>query len=383
MHVVRASDTHLEHPAAPDRYVAGGADIVDALRGREPANSPRLDVDHPRRAYLDRFSGVVTRVDRLVEADRRRDLTLQRGVVDEVIVCEGLLDHRRLRRIDPLEQGDVLEGVGGVRIEHEGKVGEVLPRRFRYLDLESRFDLQLDPLIAALELAPDRVHQSIDRRLDTDGDAAKDPVACPAEERGERLVRALGKEVPHRHLDRRLRHAVLADPGEPPFDVVGRCEVGLQELRQDELFERVQDRPRGLARIPGNLPGDALAPSDRAFRLDAAEHAGHVRLARSTRLVRVLERKAHDEELDTLELHTSSSVSRVRSRRGCGTRRYAPRPSAVRRNSTAAYPSPNARSNAPRPASRHSSASFPSRAFSSWPARGISSTTCGPLTASP
>src|SRR6267378_7146535 len=104
MHVVRASDTHLEHPATPDRYVARGADVMDALRGREPANSPRLYVDHPGRADLDRLAGVVTRVDRLVEADRRRDLTLQRGVVDEVVVCERLLDHRRLRRVDPPEE---------------------------------------------------------------------------------------------------------------------------------------------------------------------------------------------------------------------------------------------------------------------------------------
>src|SRR5712691_7856543 len=97
----------------------------------------------------------------------------------------------------------------------------------------------------------------------------------------------------------------------------------------------MEDGPPGLARVPRKLSGDALAPSDRAFRLDAAQHPRHVGLARAARLVRVLQWKAHDEKLDAFQFH-GSSVSRVRSRRGCGTSRYAPRPSLARRNSTAA-----------------------------------------------
>src|SRR5438105_13739766 len=128
---------------------------------------------------------------------------------------------------------------------------------------------------------------------------------------------------------------MLADPGKPPIDLVGGCEVRLQKLRENEFLEGVEHRPRGLARVPRHLARDTLAPSDRALRLDAAQDARHVRLARAARLVRVLEREAHHEKLDSLQFH-GSSVSRVKSRRGCGTSRYAPRPSVARRNSTAA-----------------------------------------------
>src|SRR5206468_5504265 len=164
----------------------------------------------------------------------------------------------RLRRVDPLEQSDVLERVGGVRVEHEGEGGKVLPRRLRDLDLERRLDLQLHALIAALELATDRLHQRVDRRLDPDRDTAEDPVARSAQERGERLVRALREEVPYRHLDRRLRHAVLADPRELAIDVLGRGEVDLEELREDECLERVENRSPCLPRVPRSLSRDAL-----------------------------------------------------------------------------------------------------------------------------
>src|SRR5213595_2067998 len=101
MHVVRAADPHLEHSAAPDWYVARYADIVHAFRGRQPADAAGLDVDDLSRADLDRLARVLSGVDRLVEADRSGDLALQRRMIDEVVVRERLLDHRRLRRIDP------------------------------------------------------------------------------------------------------------------------------------------------------------------------------------------------------------------------------------------------------------------------------------------
>ena len=241
----------------------------------------------------------------------------------------------------------VRERVRGIRVDHEGKVGKVLARGFGDLHLEARLDLQLDALVSTFELAADRLHQRVDRRLDTDGDAAKDPVARSPEEGRERLVRAFREEVPDCHLHGRLRHAVLANPDELSVDILDRGEVGLQELREDELLERVKHRSPRLARIPGQLSCNALAPSDRSLRLDAAEHARHVCLARAARLVRVLQREAHHEELDSLKFHRGfapvkpSPASRRGSApappgRGWGTSKYAPRPSVARRNSTAA-----------------------------------------------
>ena len=252
-------------------------------------------------------------------------------MVDEVVVREGLLDHHRPCRIDALEEIDVRERVRRVRVEHEGKVPKRLPRRFGDLDLQARLDLQLHAQVAALELTSDGVEERLDRRLDPDGDTAEDAVPRAAEELRERHVRALREEVPHRHLDGRLGHTMLADPSERPAHVRGVREIRLEELGQDELLERVEDGRRCLAGVPRRLAGDALAPADGALRLDAAEHPRHVRLARPARLIGALERQPKHEQLDPLQPHGDSVPAR-----GWGTSRYAPRPSAERRNSTAA-----------------------------------------------
>ena len=243
------------------------------------------------------------------------DLLLQLRVVDDVVIGERLLDHHRSCRVDALEEPDVAKRVRRVGVEHEVEIGESLPCRLGDLDLEPGLDLELHALIAALALAGDRLHERVDRRLDADRDSAEDPLARAAKERRQRLLRSLGEEVPDRHLHRRLRHAVLADPGHRPMDVLGLREIDFEELGQDELFERVEDGARRLSRIPGELACDALAPADGALRLDATQHARHVRLPRAARLVGALQGKAHDEELDSFELHDGSSWPR----RGCGT----------------------------------------------------------------
>src|SRR3989475_9230439 len=300
MHVVRTADAHLEHPSAPHGHVVGGANVVNTLRRSEPADPPGLDVHDARGADRDRLPRVLAGVDRVVEADRRLDLALERRVVDEIVVRERLLDHHRARRIDALEKRSVAERVGRVRVEHEGKIGEGPARRLRDLNLEAGLDLELHTLVPALELAADRVHQRFDRWLDANGDTAQDPIARPAEQHGERLSRALREEVPDRHLDGRLRHAVFPDPRELLVDVLRRGKIRLEQLRQDELLERVEDGARRLARVPRDLAGDALAPPDRAFRLHAAEHSRHVRLPRAARLIGALQGKPYEEKLDSL-----------------------------------------------------------------------------------
>src|SRR2546430_3303718 len=342
MHVVRTADAHLEHPAAPHGHLMRGADVVNPLRRGKPADPPGLDVHGPGCADRDRLSRVLAGVDRLVEADGRRDLALERRVVDEIVVRERLLDHHRTYRIDPLEKLDVAERIRRVRIEHEGQIGESLAGRLRDLDLEARLDLELHALVSTLELAADRVHERFDRWLDADGDAAEDPIARPAEKCGMRLSRALGEDVPDAHLDGRFPHAVLADPSELFVDVLGRGQIRLKELRQDELLERVEDGAWRFARVPRDLASDALAPPDRALRLHATEHPRHVCLARSARFVRALQRKPQDEQLDPLQPHGVADAPRgpcacapATPRFGCGTRRYAHLPLADRRNSTA------------------------------------------------
>ena len=53
--------------------------------------------------------GVGRRADRLVEADRRRQVPLEHGVVHEVVVAERLLDHQQVQGVELLEHPEVVQ----------------------------------------------------------------------------------------------------------------------------------------------------------------------------------------------------------------------------------------------------------------------------------
>src|ERR1700722_720916 len=67
----RASDTRLEHAAAPHRCTERGADIVNADGLDVAADASRLDVDDAARTAMHGVGGDCGGDDRLVEADRR------------------------------------------------------------------------------------------------------------------------------------------------------------------------------------------------------------------------------------------------------------------------------------------------------------------------
>src|SRR5436305_890774 len=56
-------------------------------------------------------------MDTLVEAEGREQLALQGGVVDDVVVGEGLLDQQQAQGVERVEERGVRQGVGRVGID--------------------------------------------------------------------------------------------------------------------------------------------------------------------------------------------------------------------------------------------------------------------------
>src|SRR5664279_173837 len=105
-HVVRAADTALEHPAAPDGDLVLHAEIVNRARLRKSTDAPRLDVDDAAGTERDHVFGLFDTGDRLVEADRRLQHPLELGVPNDVVECGRLLDH------DEIEVVELLQAIG-------------------------------------------------------------------------------------------------------------------------------------------------------------------------------------------------------------------------------------------------------------------------------
>ena len=89
---------------------------------------------------------------RLVEAQRCLHLRRERGVVDEVVPVQRLLDVVQAELVDLLEHVDVVERVRRVGIDGQLDVGELGAHRRQQVDIPARLDLQLDPLVALLDV---------------------------------------------------------------------------------------------------------------------------------------------------------------------------------------------------------------------------------------
>ena len=94
--VVEPADARLQHAPAPHGHAALPAVALDGQGLGVAAHPSHLDVDDAAGAEVEGVAGVVQAVDRLVEADGRADLLLQRGVVHDVVPGQGLLDHHEL-----------------------------------------------------------------------------------------------------------------------------------------------------------------------------------------------------------------------------------------------------------------------------------------------
>src|ERR1700723_977120 len=119
--VMGAADARLEHTAAPDWDAALLGRVVDGDGFGKSPHAAKLDVDDLAGLHLDGGQSVTAVVNGFVEADGGLQALLQQGVVEEVVVPEGLLDHEQVEGVELNEVVDVFQLVGrvGVAAEHD------------------------------------------------------------------------------------------------------------------------------------------------------------------------------------------------------------------------------------------------------------------------
>ena len=188
--VRRAAEARLEHAAAPHGDVRASAHVVDPSRLEVAADAPGLDVDDAARAEGDRVLRDARRGDRLVQADRRSHGLRELGVPEQVVLRKRLLDEQQVELVESGEVRGVVAGVGGVRVDLERDVAELLAHRAHGLDVVAGLDLQLDAAVALGEVALDRPQEIATVVVDPDRDAAVDLGARRAEELAERRAAA-------------------------------------------------------------------------------------------------------------------------------------------------------------------------------------------------
>src|SRR3989454_2070029 len=303
MQVRRAADARFEHAAVPHRNAMRRAQVVKPDRLGKPAHASRLDVDDAAGAGLDRRARDGHAFDRLVETNRRLQPPLQRRMIRHIVVLERLLDHHEVERIEPGEMVRVRRRVGRVGVHHQRDRAEARAYGLHRLEIPAGLDLDLDPAIPRGELALDLRGKIVERLLNADRDARRDAGARTAERAAERLASQPRVEVPRRHLDGGLRHAMAADRLERGEDLTRVREGGAEHARRDEVRD---DVPRGLVRLGAVvriLLGDALAVAGCTAAVDAHEDEVFVVDAAEAGLEEMDERELQQTQLQAFDLH--------------------------------------------------------------------------------
>ena len=137
----------------------GGTHVVDSASLQVAADPAGLDVDDGAGTQVDGEGGRPRRGDRLVEADRGPDPLGQGGVAGQIVLRQGLLDQQQVQVVEAGQPGRVGQGVGAVGVHLEQDVAETLAHRSDRRHVPARFDLQLDPAVAGVDVSGHRIQQ--------------------------------------------------------------------------------------------------------------------------------------------------------------------------------------------------------------------------------
>ena len=124
-------------------------------RFEHPPDAALLDVDDPTGAELEGGGRIGRRPDRLVQAQIRSDLCLELGVLEEVLMMQGLFDHQQLEIVERSEHVEIVQRVRGVRVDGQEDVRMIGSDRRDPVHVQAGRDLELDPPVALLEIVVD------------------------------------------------------------------------------------------------------------------------------------------------------------------------------------------------------------------------------------
>ena len=113
---------------------------------------PTFDIDDFAGADLYCFPGILSGVDRFIETNRRSNVPLKLGMVNDVFVMQRLLEHQHVVSVHFFEGLNVCQRVGRIRIAHQPNMGECGSHFADDLQVPAGFDFNLDPVITGLQL---------------------------------------------------------------------------------------------------------------------------------------------------------------------------------------------------------------------------------------
>src|SRR5258708_3084817 len=145
-------DTGFQHATGPEGYTALSAYLFDAVGLAMAANTSKFDVNDPARAKFDGMLCIRKRAHRFIQTDGRFDLFLQLGMIEHIIVRQGLLDHHQFEFVERFEKPYIRQRVSRISIAHQKNFRKAFPHASDNLKVPAGFDLNLYPLVTVGKL---------------------------------------------------------------------------------------------------------------------------------------------------------------------------------------------------------------------------------------
>jgi hypothetical protein len=210
----------------------------------EQASEPAyFNVDHAGAAEIQRLAGILGRVNTLIQADRRFKFTLKLGVVDDVVVRQGLLDHEQVELIQITQRIYVTQCVGRVRVGHQWHIGEAPADDCDHINVVAGCDFELDPAVSFFQVTLYQTYQLAGVALDTQADAGEDLAAGASKGPVEGDVMSLGKQIPSSHLHAGFGKVVAFDALVAGYELVDCLPFSADDRGSEEILE---DMPTGF-----------------------------------------------------------------------------------------------------------------------------------------
>ena len=297
------TDSRFQHPAHPAGDAGLLADVVDGQRVGQAAHPPGLDV-HP--AAGPQFDGLARPVggdDALVQAYGRLDSLLQLGMVHQVVVGQGLLEHGQLVAIQRLKHGQVVQRVGAVTVDMESHVGKGPTDGGDHLQVPAGPVLEFDAPKAGFLGFGDLADQRIHRLHHPEIRAHLNIWPLAPEELPKGLPLSASSQVPPGQVQAALGEIVALDGRQRRLELFAALDLLADQPGGQIAAEHAEHGPGALVaidRLPARcgLSPAPLFPADHAY-----QRALDTVLVAISRAERIDERHGDVIDLDTLNSH--------------------------------------------------------------------------------
>src|SRR5215469_11059774 len=298
-----AADAGFEHAAAPDGNVILYAYVVDLFGFGKASNPANLDIDDAASATLHRAGGIAGIFDRLVQADGGPQFLLETGMVVDIVVPQGLLDHQQIELIELAQLLEFVERVGGVRVDAQQDVRPAGAHFLEDVEIPAGLDLQLDAPIAGIEFSLNFLQQLLGRILNANRDAAGDFLARTAQQLPQGQLAGRGLRIPEGVFQRGLSHTVSAHPRHQGGSFPTLLERTSQEHGSQVVLGRHPGAFNPFAAVERILTGNALRPTGEAVAVNRHEQNAPAVGATKARLEEVDERHLNLAQGDGFDFH--------------------------------------------------------------------------------